>query len=317
MKTKVAVLMGGRSLEREVSLKSGQRVADSLARQGFDVTTYDVDEELVANLKKNTPDIIFIALHGKYGEDGTVQELLEILDIPYTGPSVYASIVGFDKVLSKMLFEEAGIPTPPFYALSAGTFKEMGASAILPDIVEEAGLPLVVKPSGQGSALGVKIVHSKEELPAALIGALSYDDKVLIEKFIKGKEVTVGVIGKDAAREALPVVEICPKKDFFDFESMYTAGMTDYFVPARVSPDEEAKIKETALQVYDLLKCRDIARIDIILGEDGVPYVLELNTCPGLTETSLLPMSAKAAGIEFDELIAKIAGFAIERRAGQ
>lgn len=314
MKTKVAVLMGGRSLEREVSLKSGQRVADALGRQGYDVTTYDVDENLVASLKSNAPDVIFIALHGKYGEDGTVQELLEILDIPYTGPSVYASIVGFDKVLSKMLFEEASIPTPQFFALSAGTFKEMGASAILPDIVDDVGIPLVVKPAGQGSALGVKIVKTKDDLPAALIGALSYDEKVLIEKFVKGREVTVGIIGTETDRVALPIVEIQPKKDFFDFESMYTAGMTDYFVPARLSTEEEMAVKETALKVFDLLKCRDIARVDLIVGEDGVPYVLELNTCPGLTETSLLPMSAKAAGMEFDELIGKIAGFALSRR---
>lgn len=312
MKEKIAVLMGGRSLEREVSLKSGHRVTEALKEMGHPVVQLDVDENLVDNLKEEKPDLAYIALHGKYGEDGTVQELLEILDIPYTGTGVYSSIVGFDKVLSKEIFKLEGIPTPPYGALSAGIFKEMGASSALPDVVKQIGLPVVVKPAEQGSALGVKFAKTLEELPHALIGALSYGEKVLLEKYIKGIEVAVSILGNEEP-QILPVVEIRPKKEFFDFEAMYTMGMTEYFVPARLSDKLTEKVKEVALKVFQVLKCRDLCRVDIIVGEDDVPYVLELNTSPGMTETSLLPMAALAAGIEFPKLVEKLVRLALDR----
>ncbi len=312
VREKIAVLMGGRSLEREVSLKSGRRVSDALKEKGYKVIQLDIDENLVDNLLREHVDLVYIALHGKYGEDGTVQELLEILGVPYTGPGVYSSIVGFDKVLSKEIYQIERIPTPKFYALSSGSFKEMGASGVLGEVIKKIGLPIVVKPACQGSALGIKFVKTPEELPSALIGALSYDDKVLLEEYIKGKEVAVSIIG-NANPKPLPVVEIVPKKEFFDFESMYTMGMTDYFVPARISKELTEKVQNTAVKVHRILRCRDVSRVDMIIGEDEVPYVLELNTSPGMTETSLLPMAAKAAGMEFPDLVDKLVRLALER----
>lgn len=312
VREKIAVLMGGRSLEREVSLKSGRRISDALKEKGYKVIQLDINENLVNNLLREHVELVYIALHGKYGEDGTVQELLEILGVPYTGPGVYSSIVGFDKVLSKEIFQIEGIPTPKFYALSSGSFKEMGASGVLGEVIKKIGLPIVVKPACQGSALGIKFVKTPEELPSALIGALSYDDKVLLEEYIKGKEVAVSIIG-NANPKPLPVVEIVPKKEFFDFESMYTMGMTDYFVPARISKELTEKVQNTAVKVHRILRCRDVSRVDMIIGEDDVPYVLELNTSPGMTETSLLPMAAKAAGMEFPDLVDKLVRLALER----
>lgn len=313
MKEKIAVLMGGRSLEREVSFMSGHRVAEALEEKGHEVVRLDVDENLVDNLKAAQVELAYIALHGKYGEDGTIQELLEILDIAYTGPGVYSSRVGFDKALSKEIFMLEDIPTAPFFALSSGTFKEMGGSGMLGDVIRKIGLPLVVKPACQGSALGIKIAKTREELPNALIAALSYDDKVVLEKFIKGTEISISILGNENPLP-LPIVEIIPKKDFFDFDSMYTMGMTDYFVPARLSEEMKKKVEEIALKVHKVLRCRDVSRVDIKIGEDNVPYVLELNTSPGMTETSLLPMSAEAAGIEFADLVERLARMALERR---
>jgi len=313
VKEKIAVLMGGRSLERDVSLKSGHRVYEALRDKGYEVSKLDVDENLVVNLKQNPVDLVYIALHGKYGEDGTVQQLLEIMGIPYTGPGVYASAVGFDKALAKEIFRRKKVPTPEFFTLSAGSFREMGAAGALEDVVSKLGLPIAVKPACQGSALGIKIAHSKEELPGALIGALSYDDKVILEKYIKGTEVSVSVIGNDNL-EALPVIEVSTQKEFFDFESMYTMGQTEYFIPARLPEGLIKKVQEIAIRVHTVLNCRDVSRIDIMVDEDGAPYVLELNTSPGMTETSLLPMAAAARGIEFAELVEMLVGFALERR---
>jgi len=311
MKEKIAVLMGGRSLEREVSFMSGHRVSEALEEKGHEVVRLDVDENLVDNLKQAQVDLAYIALHGKYGEDGTIQELLEILDIPYTGPGVYSSRVSFDKALAKEIFMLEDIPTAPFFALSLGTFKEMGGSGALGEVIKKIGLPIVVKPACQGSALGIKIAKTREELPAALIAALSYDDKVVLEKFVKGTEVSISIIGNDNP-SPLPIVEVIPQKEFFDFDSMYTMGMTDYFVPARLSKEMTKKVEEIALKVHKVLQCRDVSRVDIKI-EDDIPYVLEINTSPGMTETSLLPMAAQEAGIEFSDLVEKLVGLALER----
>lgn len=303
-KAKVAVLMGGRSLEREVSLKSGTRVAIALRHKNYEVKEIDVDEQLIEELQAFAPDIAYIALHGKYGEDGSIQEVLDILKIPYTGAGVYANILGMDKVLTKHLLTQNDIPTPGFHALSSGAFKDMGASKTLPSIIKELSLPMVVKPSAQGSALGLKIVHSAGDLSSALLAALSYDDKVLLEEHIKGTEIAAAIIGNENP-QVFPLVEIIPHKDWFDFESRYVMGMSDYYAPARIDKVAEKLIKEIGLKMYSLFKCRGLARVDIIL-RDGVPYVLELNTSPGMTETSLFPMAAKAGGIEFEDLVEKI-----------
>jgi D-alanine-D-alanine ligase len=306
MKKNIAVLMGGRSLEREFSIKSGQRVSSALRKLGHNVIKLDVDENIVENLTSGKIDLAYIALHGKDGEDGTIQEILEVLNIPYTGPGVYANILSFDKIISKQIFINNGIPTPPFYFLNASSFRELGSSKLLPFILKKIGLPMVVKPSAQGSALGVKLVNKKEDVTEAIIYALSYSKKVILEKYIEGTELAVSIIGKDKPG-ILPVVEIVPKKNFFDFESRATVGKTDYFVPARISPAEEKKVKEIALAVNDSLKCNKLSRVDIILdSKEKIPYVLELNTSPGMTDTSLLPMAAEQAGITFEELVNEI-----------
>lgn len=303
MKEKIAVLMGGRSLEREVSLVSGQRVAETLEELGYRVRRFDLDEQLIQNLLSFNPDLVYIALHGKYGEDGTVQELLEILGFSYTGPDVHSCRLSFDKVISKEFFLKASLPTPDFFALSSASFKEMGATDLLPIIVEKLGLPLVTKPACQGSSLGIKIVHRPEEFPQALIGSLSYDDRVLVERYIKGKEIAVSILGE----EALPPVEVVPRKEFFDYEAMYTMGMSDYYIPARLAPEELERVKKIALKAHQELRCTNLSRVDFIYSEEEqAPYVLEINTSPGMTETSLLPMAAKAVGLDFKELVEKI-----------
>ncbi len=314
MATKIAVLMGGRSLEREVALKSGHRVCEALEAKGYDFVSFDVDEELVDNLLGAAPDVVYIALHGKYGEDGTVQGLLELLGMPYTGPGVYANIVSFDKVLAKEIFVRHQIPTPPWLTMSADSFKEMGAAGALDKAIEFLGLPIVVKPAGQGSALGIKIVHKPEDLPKALIGALSYDSKVVLEKHIKGTELAVSILGNEPP-VALPIVEIVTAKEFFDFESMYRMGATEYFVPARLEPETTALVQKTSVGVHEALGCRDVSRVDMILA-GGVPYVLELNTSPGMTETSLLPMAAGEADIDFIDLVEQLVQMAMSRKKG-
>lgn len=308
-KLKIAVLMGGRSLEREVSLKSGKRVSGALKQGGYKVVEVDAGEHLVSELKSIKPDVAYIALHGKYGEDGSVQELLDMLKIPYTGPGVLSNIIGFDKVLSKHYLQKADIPTPRFHALSEGAFKDMGAASALPEAVKELGLPLVVKPSAQGSALGVKIVGLESDLASALLGALSYGDKVLLEEYISGTEIAVSVIG-NKKKKVLPIVEVIPHKNWFDFESRYTLGMSNYFVPARIDKKLENRIEKMAVQIYELFECKGVSRIDIII-RDNIPYVLEINTSPGMTETSLLPMSSEAAGISFEDLVQKLVNLAL------
>jgi D-alanine-D-alanine ligase len=310
-KEKIAVLMGGHSLERDVSLKSGNRVMTALTEKSYEVIPIDVDENLVRNLKKEKPTLAFLALHGKYGEDGTVQELMEIMGIPYTGSGVFTSILGMNKELSKEIFIKEDIPTPKFYALSTGAFKEMGASAALGDLVKKIGLPIVVKPARQGSSLGIKIVKKSGELPHALLGALSYDDTVLLEEYIKGTEISISLIGNSKPK-VLPIVEISPKKSFFDFESMYTPGLTEYFVPARISEELTKRVQEIALKIYKTFNCRGACRVDMII-KNNIPYVLELNTIPGMTETSLLPMTAEAAGINFPDLAERLVKLAMEK----
>jgi D-alanine-D-alanine ligase len=306
MKKNIAVLMGGRSLEREFSIKSGQRVSNALRKLGHNVIRLDVDENIVENLTSRKIDLAYVALHGKDGEDGTIQEILEVLNIPYTGPGVYANILSFDKIISKQIFINHGIPTPPFYFLNTSSFRELGSSKLLPFILKKIGLPMVIKPSAQGSALGVRLVNKKEDITEAIIYALSYSKKVILEKYIEGVELAVSIIGKENPR-ILPIVEIVPKKNFFDFESRATVGKTDYFVPARISSAEEKKVKEIAMAANDSLKCSKLSRVDIILDrKEKIPYVLELNTSPGMTNTSLLPMAAEQAGITFEELVNEI-----------
>ena len=312
--SRIAVLKGGRSLERQVSLRSGARVEDALERLGHDVVPIDVGVNLIDQLREAAPDCAFVALHGRDGEDGTVQELLEILGIPYTGSGVLACTRTMDKVLSKHLLLEAGIPTPEFFAFTQTAFRELGAARALPAIEERLDFPIVVKPSSQGSALGIKFAATPADVPAALVAAFSYDGKVLLERHIEGRDLAVSVLdsqaGGDGAEpdaEALPVVEAVPQgEDFYDFESRYEIGRTAFVCPAELPGDATERAQEMALATYRLLGCRGFARVDLMMDAGGTLFVLEANTIPGLTETSLLPQAAEAAGIGFDELVERI-----------
>ena len=306
---KVAVLKGGRSLERQVSLRSGARVEDALAGLGHEVVPLDVGAELVRTLKAQRPDVAFIALHGPGGEDGTVQELLEILDIPHTGPGVAACIRCMDKVLAKHELRAAGIPTPDWVAFNSTAFRELGAGDALEEIEEGLGFPLVVKPAAQGSALGVKFAGAREEVPEALVAALSYDDRVLLERHVEGRELAVSLLDG----EALPLVEVIPtEEDRFNYEARYEIGRTEYVCPADVSIPEGEAVREVAARTWETLGCEGFARVDLMLG-DGGPEVLEVNAIPGLTDTSLFPMAAEAAGVSFEDLVARIAELALAR----
>lgn len=312
MSKKVAVLMGGSSLERDVSLRSGRRVSRALAALGYAVEDYDIDERLVPSLKRSRPDLVYIALHGKFGEDGTVQEILEILGLPYTGPGAFASSMGFNKVLSKEVFAREGIPTPDFFVLSAATFQEMGAVHLLGEVGDRLGFPLVVKPAAQGSALGVRVVEAFPSLAPAVAAALDYDERVILEKHVEGTEVAVSILG-NRELEALPVVEIVPRSGFFDFEARYTHGMTDYHCPARLDGAAAERVTEVALRTHRALDCLNVSRVDIIVDGAGTPQVLELNISPGMTETSLLPLAAQAAGMGFEQLVGRLVDLALEK----
>jgi D-alanine-D-alanine ligase len=299
---RVAVLKGGRSLEREVSLRSAARVEDAVDALGHEAVGIDVGQELVGRLRDLRPDAVFIALHGPGGEDGTVQELLEILDLPYTGPGVAACALCMDKVAAKHEMRAAGIPTPDWAAFNATAFRELGAADTLEEIEERLGFPLVLKPASQGSSLGVEFAASRDEVPEALVAAFSYDDRVLLERYVKGRELAVSVLDG----EALPIVEAIPREeDFFNFEARYEIGRTDYVCPAELAGDETGRVQELATRTYETLGCSGFARVDLMLGDQG-PEVLEVNAIPGLTDTSLFPMAAEAAGIDFTRLVERI-----------
>ncbi|HEX6229359.1 MAG TPA: D-alanine--D-alanine ligase [Solirubrobacterales bacterium] len=305
---KVAVLKGGRSLERGVSLRSGARVEDALERLGHDVLPIDAGPQLVKQLVEARPDVAFVAMHGPGGEDGTVQELLEILGIPFTGPGVAACMRCIDKVLAKLQLRDAGVPTPEWFAFNQTAFRELGAADALAGLEERFGFPLVVKPSRGGSALGVRFAAGADEVPEALVSAFSYDDRVLLERFVGGREVAVSVLGS----EPLPIVEAIPAGgDRYDFEARYEIGRTNFVCPAELATEEAETVTAAALAAYEALGCSGFSRVDLILEEAG-PQVLEVNAIPGLTDTSLLPQAAEAAGISFEDLVERILTLAIE-----
>lgn len=307
--SRVAVLKGGRSLEREISLRSGQRAQDALRDLGHDVEGIDVDHDLVRRLRELRPDVCFLAMHGRDGEDGTVQELLEILGIPYTGSAVSACIRCTDKVLAKHHFVDAGIPTPPFFAFTETAFKQLGAAETLGDIAQQLGFPIVVKPADQGSSFGLRVARSAAELPGALVAAFSYSSKVLLEQHVDGRDLAVSVLDG----EALPIVEAVPQDGAYDFEARYEFGQTRFVCPAELDEQVAVSARELAVAVYRLLGCRDVARVDLLCDADGGLHVLEANVIPGLTETSLLPLAADAAGIPFAELVGRLTDAALAR----
>ena len=308
---KVAVLKGGRSLERGVSLRSGARVEDALERLGHDVVALDVGGDLVKRLSAERPDVAFVAMHGVGGEDGTAQELLEILGIPFTGPGAAACARCMDKSLAKHAFREAGLPTPDWFAFNSTAFRELGAADALGRLEQSLGFPLVVKPSRGGSSLGVKFAAGPGEVPEALVSAFSYDDRVVLERFVDGRELAVSVLGE----EALPIVEAIPAQgDRYDFEARYEIGRTHFACPADLADPVGAAVEELAVGAYRTLGCSGFARIDLILGTNG-PQLLEANAIPGLTDTSLLPQSAEAAGMTFEQLVERILDLALKPAA--
>jgi D-alanine-D-alanine ligase len=310
--TRVAVLKGGRSLERQVSLRSGAQVEDALGRLGHEVVPIDVGLDLIRRLRGAQPDVTFVAMHGRDGEDGTVQELLEILGIPYTGSGVLACMRATDKVLAKHLLMEAEIPTPDFFAFNETAFRELGAGEALEAIEQRLGFPIVVKPSSQGSALGIKFALSPADIPTALVAAFSYDSKVLLERHVEGRELAVSILDG----EPLPVVEAVPQGEtFYDFQARYEIGRTSFTCPADLPDALTVQVQEMALATYRLLGCRSFARVDLMLGADDRLTVLEADPIPGFTETSLLPQAAEAAGISFDALVGRILELALEPTA--
>ena len=310
--SRVAVLKGGRSFERSVSLRSGARVEDALERLGHEVVPIDVSTDLFDRLRRARPDVAFIAMHGREGEDGTVQELLDIAGVPYTGSPPPACARATDKVLAKHLMIEAGVPTPAFFAVGEAAFRELGAAEALPAVAERLGYPLVVKPATGGSALGVRFAAGPEDVATALVSAFSYDAKVLIERFVAGRELAVSVLDD----EALPVVEAVPREEGrYDFEARYEIGRTDFVCPADLPAGVAGTVQEIALATHRLLGCRGFSRVDLMLGADGELAVLEANPIPGLTETSLLPQAAEAAGVSFDELVGRMLDLAAKTAA--
>ncbi len=314
--SRVAVLKGGSSLERQVSLRSGGRVEDALERLGHEVVSIDVGADLIERLRSTAPDAAFVAMHGRDGEDGTVQELLEILGIPYTGSGVLACSRTIDKVFTKLLLAEAGLPTPEFFSFNETAFERLGAAQTLPAIEERLDFPIVVKPAHGGSALGIKFARTAGDVPGALVSAFSYDDRVLLERHVAGRDLAVSIVDGPDGPVALPIVEALPQgEDFYDFEARYEIGRTRFVCPAELSPEATARAHEIALAVYRRLGLFGFGRVDLMLEDaTGDLYVLEANAIPGLTETSLLPQAADAAGIEFDQVIARVLALAFERR---
>lgn len=303
---RIAVLMGGRSAEREVSLHTGEQVSHALAERGHAVTGVDAaDLGFIERLRTGEFDVVFICLHGRFGEDGTIQGLLEILGLPYVGSGVLASALAMDKIASKRIFEAIGLATPP--SLSLTSMPESVAP-----IIDALGEKLVVKPVGEGSSVGMSIVHGAAEVLPALELAFRHDSAVLVERFVAGAEVTVGVLG-NAELVALPTLEVVPEHEFYDYESKYIPGMSRHIIPARVSETARAECQRIALEAHRALGCRGMSRSDTIVTPDGEVYLLELNTIPGMTSTSLLPDAARAGGIEFPDLCDRLVELALER----
>lgn len=306
---RVGVLMGGISSEREISLRSGKAVAQALSRQGCDVVPLDISggesDKILSLLQGANIDVAFIALHGRLGEDGGIQAILGSAGIPYTGSGVDASRLAIDKALAQPLFKKNGISVPSHVIVSKDSPLSVDA------MVTELGIfPFVVKPACEGSSIGINLAHTHEELQRALREAWRYGDTVLVERYIEGRELTVGILEE----EALPVVEIRPKCRFFDFEAKYTKGMADYFVPAGIPEDAALEIRGAALQAHRLLGCVDFSRVDFMLDARQAYYLLEVNTIPGFTSTSLLPKAAGRRGMSFDQLCLKLVELAYGKK---
>lgn len=311
----VLVLAGGLSAERDVSLRSGRRVSEALRaeRPDWEVQLGDVDASLLERLADHRPDVIIPLLHGAAGEDGALRDVLECLDIPFVGSTAATSRLAFDKPVAKQLVHDAGLRTPACVAMPQSTFRELGATGVLKAVVARIGLPMVVKPARGGSALGASIVHDAADLPAAMVGAFAYGDVVLMEQYIAGTEVAVGVFERDGDILALPGVEIVPPGELYDYAARYTAGTTEFFCPARLTEEQEMQAQAMALNVHVLLGLRDWSRTDLIIDSAGDAWFLEVNAAPGMTETSLVPQALSAADLALGDVMADLADAARDR----
>ncbi len=299
---RVAVLMGGKSAEREVSLRTGDRVIGALEAQEFSVFAIDpIDLDWLDRLLSADVDIAFLALHGKGYEDGTIQGVLESFDIPYTGSGILASAIAMNKIVSKQIFETANIPTPKFFTFDPS--RDVATQCQM--VADQLGFPIVVKPITEGSSIGVSMVNDVSELQRMSIKTAKEFGGFFFEQYISGVEISVGLLGVEELR-ALPVLELVPKRDFYDYEAKYTAGMTEFVIPARLLETTTELVQEIALNAHRSVGCRGFSRVDMLVGEFDQPYVIEINTLPGLTELSDLPAQAKAAGISYNQLIGQI-----------
>jgi len=289
---KVAVLFGGRSAEREISLRSGSGVLAALLRQGIDAHAFDPAERSLDELR--VFDRVFIALHGKYGEDGTIQGALELMGIPYTGPGVMASAIGMDKWRTKLLWQAAGLPIPDYAIIDADSDFDA--------IESRFGFPMFVKPACEGSSLGVTMVKKPGQLSSAYEAAAKYHDMVMVEKAVLGGEYTTSILGETA----LPIIKIEPVTEFYDYEAKYNRNDTRYLCPCGLSAQQEAEIRALSLRAYEVLGARGWGRVDFLMDVEGNPYLLEVNTSPGMTDHSLVPMAARVAGMDYDHLVIEI-----------
>jgi len=305
---KIGILMGGPSTEREISLESGKAVYESLTQAGFKVAAIDIKtdgkRENIGLIKSHEVDVAFIAMHGRFGEDGQIQEILDTMGIPYTGSGARASRLAMDKIASRKIFEASGLAVPRYKAEDNLSYNANWITRH-----NDFALPLVVKPATHGSSIGLSIVEKEEELGKSVGLAFSFDERIIIEEYVMGREVTVGILDE----KALPVIEIIPKKRFFDYEAKYQAGFTEYVVPAELEDKTAKKIQEAALSAHKLLGCYGCSRVDLILSKENIPFVLEVNTIPGLTKISLLPKAAKVVGIDFPQLCIKLIKLAYDK----
>ena len=306
---KLGILLGGSSGERSVSLLSGQRVSTSLRRQDYEVIDIDlVKDDWLTQLISEEVDAVFLALHGKGYEDGTIQAILSHFGLPYTGSGILASALGMNKIMSKQIFSTMQIPTPDYLKIHL----EEDLKVQTQNAIEQLGLPLVVKPASEGSSLGVSIIHEPDEIYHAIEKNRIFKDN-LFEKYVQGQEITVGLIGVGDDLQALPILELIPKREFYDYQAKYTAGLTEFVIPARLSDEVSQVAQSIALRAHQALGCHGYSRVDMIVDRLGQPFVTEVNTLPGLTELSDLPAQAAAAGISYDRLISKILDSAILR----
>jgi D-alanine-D-alanine ligase len=295
------VLLGGLSSEREVSLASGNAIVKALREKGYHPVAIDVGRDAAGKILEHGVEAAFIALHGKLGEDGAIQGMLEVMGIPYTGSGILASALGMNKTVSKQVFRSQGLLVGPYEVIYDGDAGKVGA------ITEQIRFPVVIKPHAEGSSVGVSLVFNKEQVAPAVELAFKYGNEILVEKFIKGKEVQVGILGD----RALGAIEIVPKSAFYDYRAKYEKGMSDHFFPARVPEAVYQRALEAGLSAHRSIGCRGYSRVDFIIDESGAPYILEVNTLPGMTATSLLPEIAKGAGISFPDLVEEILRLAV------